>query len=70
MEQLNFETAMNRLEQVVRRLSDESLTLDESIELYAEGAELSAVCDKLLKDAKLKIDTLFPESEEGAEYDV
>lgn len=57
---LKFEEAMQRLEEIVAILGDGDTPLDQSLALYAEGAELIALCDRQLTDAKLKIDTLFP----------
>lgn len=56
-----FEDAMARLEDIVARLDRSELPLNESLKLFGEGAELVKFCNKSLGDAKLKIETLFPE---------
>lgn len=57
---LNFEVAVKRLDEIVETLGAGDTPLDASLALYAEGAELLAYCEGRLKEAKLKIETLFP----------
>ncbi len=47
-----FELAMARLDAIVKRLETESVSLDESVELFKEGKMLAARCDELLKIAQ------------------
>lgn len=54
-EPLSFEEALSRLETIVDELEDESITLDQSIELYEEGIELSRLCTETLEEAELRI---------------
>lgn len=56
---LKFEEAIRRLEEITSQLSD-GTTLDESLKLYTEGAELIRQCNEQLEAAQLKIETLFP----------
>lgn len=56
----SFEEALARLEQIVELLLAEQVTLDQSLDLYKEGAQLIEICDKKLGSAKLKIEQLFP----------
>jgi len=57
---ISFEQAMARLDEIVSKLDSGENTLEESLKLYGEGAELIAFCEKTLETAKLKIETLFP----------
>ena len=59
-ERINFESAMTRLEGIVDSLDKAEGSLEESLELFSEGARLVALCTKELEDARLKIETLFP----------
>lgn len=59
-----FEGAMARLAEIVELLDRSELPLNESLKLFGEGAELIAYCNKSLGDAKLKLETLFPEQPE------
>jgi exodeoxyribonuclease VII small subunit len=61
VEEKSFEDALNRLDEIVRSLDTGGVSLEESLKLFGEGAELLALCDKKLVDAKLKIEKLFPE---------
>ena len=56
---LKFEEAIRRLEEFTSQLSD-GTTLNESLKLYTEGAELIRQCNEQLEAAQLKIETLFP----------
>ncbi|MBR5520787.1 MAG: exodeoxyribonuclease VII small subunit [Oscillospiraceae bacterium] len=50
-----FETAMDRLEEITQILSDNNVTLDELLKLYAEGVKLLNYCNDKLNKASLKI---------------
>ncbi|MCY4520811.1 MAG: exodeoxyribonuclease VII small subunit [Caldilineaceae bacterium] len=50
-----FEEAIRRLEQVVKDLESGDKTLDEALALYEEGKKLSALCDRYLQQAELKL---------------
>lgn len=54
-EELTFEKAMTRLEQIVSLLENGGCTLDESLKLFEEGTKLTAYCSKALKTAEQKI---------------
>lgn len=58
-----FEQAMRRLDEVVAALESGEAPLEESLKLYAEGAELVAFCNGKLADAKLKMEKLFPKED-------
>lgn len=50
-----FENAMIRLEEISQILSENNVTLDESLKLYAEGVKLLKFCNSKLEQAQLKI---------------
>ncbi|QQS37383.1 MAG: exodeoxyribonuclease VII small subunit [Ignavibacteriales bacterium] len=54
----SFEKKLKRLEEISSLLESDSVGLEESIELFEEGMNLSRVCMKTLKEAELKITTL------------
>ncbi|QPQ56253.1 exodeoxyribonuclease VII small subunit [Allosphingosinicella flava] len=58
IEQLSFEAALKRLEEIVRKLESGEAALDHSIELYAEGDRLKKQCEARLEAAKARIDTI------------
>lgn len=53
-----FESSFTRLEEVVRRLEEGKLTLDEASGLFEEGMKLAKTCNELLSNAELKITRL------------
>jgi len=55
VEQLSFEDALKRLEEIVRTLEKGEAPLDQSIELYQEGDRLRRHCEARLKDAQARI---------------
>lgn len=63
---LSFEQAMARLDEIVGLLDGGALSLDASLELFSEGAELIALCNKTLEGAKLTLERLFPGEEPAA----
>ena len=54
-EEMNFETAMTRLEQIVNLLEGGKVTLDESLKLYEEGVSLVRLCSESLDKAEQRI---------------
>ena len=58
MKNVNFETAISELENIVKKLENGSVGLDESIALYEEGIILSNACNDMLKKAKQKIEII------------
>lgn len=59
-----FEQAIAELEEIVGKLEKGELTLDESIEYFQKGVELSKYCSKRLDEAERKI-ALLVEKENG-----
>jgi exodeoxyribonuclease VII small subunit len=55
VEALSFEAALAELETVVARLEKGEVPLDESIALYARGAELRRHCEDKLKAAEARV---------------
>ena len=58
-----FEQAMARLDEIVSALDGGMVSLDDSLALFSEGAELIAFCNKSLEGAKLTLEQLFPEQD-------
>ena len=52
---MEFEKNMQRLSEIVSKLEQGDLTLEESVALYEEGVKLSAACSQALEQAKLKV---------------
>lgn len=54
-DELTYEQAVKRLEEIVNLLEKNEATLDESMKLFEEGTNLAAFCNKKLSEAKQKI---------------
>ena len=55
IENLSFETAMTRLEEIVIKLEEGKVSLDDSLKLYEEGIALVRLCSNRLDEAEQKI---------------
>jgi exodeoxyribonuclease VII small subunit len=64
MEEIKFEKALKRLEEIVEKLEEGDLDLDQSLKLFEEGVKLSKVCNKRLNEAQKKIEILTKENGE------
>ena len=56
-EEFNIDRALDRLEKINNRLSEQDIALNESIELYKEGTLLASKCKEQLQgiEKELKI---------------
>ncbi|CAD2077970.1 exodeoxyribonuclease VII small subunit [Jeotgalicoccus meleagridis] len=59
-----FEMKMTRLEEIVKSLDEEEVSLEKSLILYQEGIKLSKECDDILKNAELKVAELSEADED------
>lgn len=55
---LTFEKALAELEDIVRKLEEGQVALEDSIALYERGAALKAHCEAKLKSAQERIDKI------------
>ena len=62
---LTFEQAMERLEAISKTLSENQVSIDDSLKLYAEGAKLIKFCSEKLNVVSLKIEEIDSEINEG-----
>jgi exodeoxyribonuclease VII small subunit len=75
----DFEKCLARLEEVVRKLESPNLPLDQAMQLFEEGMQLSRDCQTQLEQAEARVEILLkkaggemapapfdPESEEEA----
>lgn len=61
---LNFEEAMKKLEQIANDLEKNDLDLDASVAKFEKGMNLSKQCSKMLEEAEKKISILL-KTEDG-----
>ena len=59
MENMTFEQAIKRLEEIVNLLENNQTSLDESVELFQEGVQLSQYCSKKLGHVENKVSKIL-----------
>ena len=62
--ELTYEQAKAALDEVVAKLEDKDLPLDDMVTLWEQGEKFAAICEAKLSAAKAKLDSLRPEVEE------
>ena len=62
--EISFEEAMKQLEKIAAELEKGNLNLDESVEKFEEGMNLSKKCANLLDTAEKKITMLINDKDE------
>jgi exodeoxyribonuclease VII small subunit len=55
-EEISFEAALGRLEEIVQRLERSELPLEESVKQFEEGLKLSKHCSRILEKAELRVE--------------
>ena len=58
-EEVSFEKAFGRLEQILEKMNSNTISLDESLKLYEEADALIHICGKKLNDAEKKVEILI-----------
>ena len=62
VKKLTFESAIEELESIVRRLEDGKVPLEESVAIYERGEALKRRCDELLRQAEARVDKITTDS--------
>ena len=57
-DKLTFEEAMAELDELVSRMEDGELSLDESLKAFERGVMLTRKCQEALSQAELRVKTL------------
>lgn len=60
----NFEEAIKKLENIVSELEKGNLNLDESVEKFEEGINISKQCNEILQTAEKRISILLEKNGE------
>ena len=58
----SFEEALGRLNEIVKRLEEGDVPLEESMKLYEEGMRLGTVCKGILNEAEDRMKRLTKET--------
>ncbi len=62
--EMNFEDKLQELENIVEKLENGQISLDESLGLFEKGIKLARECDTDLKAARQKVEKLIEENNE------
>ena len=65
----NFESNLNKLEEIVEKLENGEVDLEESVKLYEEGMRLKKVCEEKLKSIELQIKIIKEDNNEISKED-
>lgn len=65
--QTTFTKALQRLEEIVEKLEDPSIDLEEGLKLLEEGVKLHKYCKSKLTEANAKITTILKDSQKSSE---
>jgi exodeoxyribonuclease VII small subunit len=65
MEIPSFETALEQLQNTVKRLESGELSLDQALKSFEDGVKLTRVCQQHLSAAEQKIEVLMQASADG-----
>lgn len=64
-----FEQSLEKLEQLVERMEEGDLTLEDSLKTFEEGIRLTRECQQALENAEQKVRLLIEENGQVAEVD-
>lgn len=67
MSKESFEEALSQLEEVVGRLEDDSVGLEEALKLFERGVTLARRCRKQLEGVERRVEQLLAEAADGEE---
>jgi exodeoxyribonuclease VII small subunit len=56
---VNFESSLKKLEEIVSKLEDGDISLEDSVKSFEQGIGLVKECQKQLSDAELKVKKLL-----------
>lgn len=62
MEKLSFENGIERLEEIINCLDQNTISLEKALELFEEGIQLVKYCNNLLDSAEKKMQILLEDS--------
>ncbi len=54
--ELSFEDSMKRLEEIVQKMEDNDITLEESIKSFSRASKLVKTCEKKLAEFEKKVE--------------
>ena len=70
MAEKSFEEALQKLEEIVSRLENGDITLEESINIFKEGVELTKFCKEKLNAAETQLKKLVKDENGNFQLDL
>ena len=67
-EEQNFEQQLQQLEALVTRMESGDLSLEDSLQAFEQGVQLTRNCQKLLSEAQQRVSRL-QETQEGVQFE-
>lgn len=68
--EVSFEENLNELEDIVKKLENGDISLDNAIKEYDKAMNLANLCDKKLKEAESKLSKIVNESNELEDFEI
>lgn len=68
IEKMNFEEALAKLEEIVNKIDTGQESLADAVASFEKGVALRNHCEKILKEAKLKIEKVTMTAENKIEF--
>ncbi len=68
--EVSFEENLNELEEIVKKLANGDISLDNAIKEYDKAMNLANLCDKKLKEAESKLTKIVNESNELEDFEI
>lgn len=62
--EINFETALNDLNQIVEKLEQGGLSLEDALSQFERGVKLTRLCQEALRAAEQKVEILMEKNGE------
>ena len=56
---ISLENTFSKLEEIINKIEEDNIPLDQIINLFEEGILLTKLCEKKIKEAEKKIDRLL-----------
>ena len=63
MKKITFEQGIKELEEIIQKLEDETMPLEEKIKLFTNGNKLKKHCKQILDNAKFKVEKVIAEED-------
>ncbi len=68
IEKMSFEEALAELEEIVNKIDTGQESLADAVASFERGVSIKKLCEKMLKDAKLKIEKVTITAEDKIEF--